>query len=149
MILTLLYLDVCALSRPFDDQHPLRIRLETEAVHLILAHVKQGRYALSVSPVHRREIAAIPDGYERTGLQTILEQYGVPAVVDIVATRQRAEDLVAVGFGVADAAHVSVAEQLGSPFISCDDKLLKKCGRYGIAVWCGNPVAYCEKEGLR
>jgi len=29
------YLDVCALSRPFDDQAFLRIRLETEAVNLI------------------------------------------------------------------------------------------------------------------
>jgi hypothetical protein len=144
-----LYLDVCALSRPFDDQHPLRIRLETDAVNLILAHVKQGRYVLLVSPVHRREIAAIPDGYERTALQTILDQYGVPTEVDGVATRQRAEDLVAVGFGVADAAHMAFAEQSGASFISCDDKLLKKCGRFGVGIWCGNPVAYCEKEGLR
>ena len=31
------YLDVCALCRPFDDQAHMRIRLETEAVQLILA----------------------------------------------------------------------------------------------------------------
>lgn len=147
--LALLYLDVCALSRPFDDQHPLRIRLETEAVHLILAQVKQGRYVLLVSPVHRREIAAISDVYERTGLQTILDQYGVPPAVDIVATKQRAEDLVMMGFGVADAAHVAFAEQSGAPFISCDDKLLKRCSRHKVTIWYGNPVAYCEKEGLR
>jgi hypothetical protein len=28
-----IYLDVCALSRPFDEQGYLRIRLETEAVN--------------------------------------------------------------------------------------------------------------------
>ena len=145
----LLYLDVCAFSRPFDDQSPLRIRLETDAVNLILAQVKQGRYALLVSPVHQREIAAIPGGYERMALQTILDQYGIPAAVDVVATRQRAEDLVASRFGVADAAHVAFAEQSGASFASCDDKLLKKCGRYGVGIWCGNPVAYCEKESLR
>ena len=38
----LVYLDVCALSRPFDDQSFLRIRLETEAVNLILSKVHKG-----------------------------------------------------------------------------------------------------------
>ena len=32
-----IYIDVCALSRPFDDQSFLRIRLETEALNLILS----------------------------------------------------------------------------------------------------------------
>jgi hypothetical protein len=38
----LVYLDVYALSRPFDDQSFLRIRLETEAVNLILSRVHKG-----------------------------------------------------------------------------------------------------------
>ena len=32
----LLYLDVCTLCRPFDDQNMMRIRLETDSYHLIL-----------------------------------------------------------------------------------------------------------------
>ena len=32
----LLYLDVCTLGRPFDDQNMMRIRLETDSYHLIL-----------------------------------------------------------------------------------------------------------------
>ena len=145
----LIYLDVCVLSRPFDDQHQMRIRLETEAVNLILSRVKQGQYALLVSPVHRREIVDIPDPYERTGLQTILEKYGVPVFVDLVATRQRSEELVAIGFGVADAAHVAFAEKSEASFVSCDDKLLKKCTGEIFDIWCGNPVAFCEQERLR
>lgn len=35
----LVYIDVCALSRPFDEQEYIRIRLETEAVNLILSPV--------------------------------------------------------------------------------------------------------------
>ena len=35
-----IYMDVCALSRPFDDQRYPRIRLETEAVNLILLKPK-------------------------------------------------------------------------------------------------------------
>jgi hypothetical protein len=38
----LIYLDVCVLCRPFDNQQYLRIRMETESVNLILANVKKG-----------------------------------------------------------------------------------------------------------
>ncbi len=40
------YLDVCVLSRPFDNQDYLRIRLETEAINLIFSKVKAGNYKL-------------------------------------------------------------------------------------------------------
>jgi predicted nucleic acid-binding protein len=54
-----------------------------------------------------------------------------------------------LGLGVADAAHVAFAEYSGAEFITCDTKLLKKCETSKIKIWCGNPVAFCEKEGLR
>jgi hypothetical protein len=49
------YLDVCALCRPFDDQSQMRIRLEADAVQLILSHVRGESLALAVSPVHELE----------------------------------------------------------------------------------------------
>ncbi len=39
----LVYLDVCALCRPFDDQTFLRIRLETDAVNLMISKIHEGR----------------------------------------------------------------------------------------------------------
>jgi len=110
----------------------------------------------------------------------ILDRLGEPIKADLAATRSRAEKLVRLGFGIADAAHVAFAEQLGAQLITCDDRLVKKClihknelprrkqrgikdhngenpspqgagyspGRK-INVWCGDPVAFCEKEGLR
>ena len=48
-----------------------------------------------------------------------------------------------VGFGVADAAHIAFAEKSGTPFISCDDRLIKKCLNYKVKIWCGNPVIFC------
>lgn len=145
----LIYLDVCTISRPFDEQHYLRIRLETEAFNLILSRVKGGDYKLLVSPVHIKEIEAIPDIFERIELQTVLEELGEPIRVNISKTRERAEELVKLGFGVADAAHVAFAEEAKAQFISCDDSLIKKCLNNKINVWCGNPVAFCEKECLR
>ncbi|MBU3967979.1 MAG: hypothetical protein KKG76_11525 [Euryarchaeota archaeon] len=143
------YLDVCALCRPFDDQDYMRIRLETEALNLILSKIKQSKYRLLVSPVHFKEIGAIEDNFERIELQTILEKLGEPVIVKKAQTRTRAEELVNLGFGVADTAHVAFAEMAGAFFISCDNKLIKKCLNHKIKVWCGNPVAFCEMEDLR
>ena len=144
-----IYLDVCALSRPFDDQSYLRIRLETEAVNLILSKARQGRYRVLVSPVHAKEIESISDPVERIELQTILAIVGQPVPADRSKANTRAEELVKLGFGIADAAHVSFAEQAEASFISTDDRLIKKCLKHKIAVWCGNPVAFCEKEEIR
>lgn len=145
----LIYLDVCTISRPFDEQRYLRIRLETEAFNLILSKAKGGDYKLLVSPAHIKEIEAIPDIFERIELQTVLKELGESIRVNISKTRKRAVELVKLGFGVADAAHVAFAEEAKAQFISCDDSLIKKCLNHKINVWCGNPVAFCEKEGLR
>jgi len=64
-------------------------------------------------------------------------------------TRKRAEQLVKLGFGIADAAHVAYAEISRADFITCDDKLIKKCHRHNIDVWCGDPIQFCVKEELR
>ncbi|MBW1793377.1 MAG: hypothetical protein JRJ38_02950 [Deltaproteobacteria bacterium] len=144
-----IYLDVCALSRPFDDQAFLRIRLETEAVNLILSTIKAGQYRLVVSPVHREEIKAISEAFERIELEARLATLGQSIKADIPAVRRRAEKLIDLNFGVADAAHVAFAEQCGAEFVSCDDALARKCSKHKIDIWCGNPVAFCEKEGLR
>jgi predicted nucleic acid-binding protein len=143
------YLDVCALSRPFDDQDEMRIRLETSAVDLILSYVRSGNLQLVVSPVHDVEIGAISYMEERRQLELMLEQIGVRPDFDLMSARQRAEALVAQGVGLADAAHLAFAEQIGADFVTCDDRLLRQCRRVGVKVWAGTPPAYCDKENLR
>ena len=67
-----IYLDVCALCRPFDDQRYVRIRLESEAVQLILETVRFKHIRLAVSPVHHKEIEDIVDPIERHNLLSLL-----------------------------------------------------------------------------
>ena len=148
-MLKFIYMDVCALSRPFDNQQFIRIRLETDAVNLILSKTKEDRFKLLVSPVHNLEIRSIKDTIERVKLETILNEIGKCPEGDYSGIRTRAEELVQVGFGVADAAHVAFAETFDAEFITCDDKLIKKCIKHKIDVWCGTPVVYCEKENLK
>ena len=105
------YLDVCVLCRPFDDQQQVRIHLETSAVELILAHVRQAELMLVVSPVQYLEIEAITVLEERKQLLLLLKQEGNQIEIDLPTARQRAELWVARGLGVADAAHLAFAEE--------------------------------------
>ncbi len=120
-----IYLDVCVLSRPYDDQSFLRIRIETEAANLILSKVDIGLFNLISSPVHLEEISSISDTFERHELLGRLERLAKTVNINVEKTKERAEELYRLNFSVADAAHVAYAEKSGAEFISCDDALLK------------------------
>lgn len=144
-----IYLDVCALNRPFDDQHQMRIRLETDAVLLILANVRTQALRLCISPVHHAEIAAAPDPARKRSVQVLLDELGMQVIVERNVARRRSQELYAQGMGVADAAHVAYAEATGCDFITVDDRLLRQCRRIGVQIWFGTPIAFCDKETLR
>ncbi len=44
-----LYLDVCCLNRPFDDQRQERVRLETEALLIVFARCTAGEWTWTSS----------------------------------------------------------------------------------------------------
>lgn len=56
-----IYFDNCCLNRPFDDQTQVRIRLEAEAVLLILSRIEYGEWAWVGSDVLIDEIEQTPD----------------------------------------------------------------------------------------
>lgn len=143
-----IYLDVCALYRPYDDQSYTRIHLETTAVQLILRAIEKGDY-LYYSPVHEEEISAISNYQERVDLFYLLKEIGRKVSPSGMNGRRRAEYLVDAGLGVADAAHIAYAEQADAIFISCDDKLIKKCNSLDVTVCTTSPVIFCDKEGIQ
>ncbi len=144
-----IYLDVCSLCRPFDDQDYIRIRLETDAINLILSKVKQGQYKLMKSQVHYIEINSINDDLERIELLEILKKYGSIMKVDFKGVQKRIEELLLYNFEIADASHIAFAEFYKAEFISCDDKLLKKSQKYINSIRCINPLTFCEMENLK
>jgi len=69
-----LYLDVCCLNRPFDDQTQPRIRLEAEAVLLILARVTAGEWIWLSSEVVDLEVARAPDLERRRRVELLIRR---------------------------------------------------------------------------
>ncbi|MFN2352282.1 MAG: hypothetical protein ABR497_10090 [Kiritimatiellia bacterium] len=143
------YLDMCAISRPYDDQSQLRVRLETDAVLLIIAAIQKGRYVLKTSPVHFAEAGAIEDKRERSDIERFFALYGQKIVCDIKYARDRAECFVSHGIGVADAAHLAFAEAGCDVIISCDDNFVRKAKKIKIGCLMMTPVEFCEEERLK
>lgn len=83
-----------------------------------MEHIRQSSRQLIVSSVHDAEIEAITDREERKQLVLLLKQLGTRLDFDLPAARQRAEQLVQQGLGVADAAHLAFAEQAQANFVT-------------------------------
>ena len=61
--------------------------METDAVQLILAHLREGEIQLIISPVHRVEISAIANTEERIQLETLLEHLATSVDFDLTQGR--------------------------------------------------------------
>ena len=143
-----IYLDVCCLNRPFDTQAQDRLRLEAEAVLLILKHCEAGEWQWVTSAVVSHEIEAVPNQERRSRLQQILKgaRLFVPLNDTMVA---RGEELQGLGLKAYDALHVACAEQAHvDVFLTTDDRLCRVATRHAarLTVRVENPLAWLQEE---
>ena len=146
-----IYLDACCLNRPFDDQRQARIRLEAEAVLIILQRLTAGGWSWVVSAVPNFEIGQIADRERRRRVRAMVAsaKKWVRLEPDDVA---RAEQLEGLGFGDFDAQHLACAERSGvDVFLTTDDRLLRAATRHAseLGVRVANPVTWLSEESSR
>lgn len=128
-----IYMDVCCLKRPFDDQSQPRIHLESEAVLSVLGappdvveFVRAGAHDLENDQNSLPERAS----YVRRWLN------GLPsAQLNDAELVTRTSALTALGFKNFDAFHLASAELSGAEvFSTCDDRLLATARRHAAAL---------------
>ena len=95
------YLDVSCLNRPFDDQRQTRIRLESEAVTLILDRIDAGIWRLLSSEIVQIEVAAMKDRERRGRVQALFAESDDTITLTEEVFR-RAAKLVKLGFKADD-----------------------------------------------
>jgi predicted nucleic acid-binding protein len=123
---TIVYLDICALKRPFDDARSDRIRREAEAVARIFEKVEHGTFQLVVSPAHRFENNRNPREDRRLATDLWLQKAD-RSVDTTPEVEERARQLTSLGFGALDALHLALAEKAEARwFVTTDDQLLRK-----------------------
>jgi predicted nucleic acid-binding protein len=142
-----IYLDVCCLNRPFDDQTQQRIRLETEAILLILNECQIGAWRLVTSNALDVEIGLTPNPNRLRQVQDLLSAATVK-IQTSDALEQRIVGLTQLGFTFYDAAHIASAERSQSDvFLTTDDRLIRKSIQLTdrLKVNVENPVQWLAK----
>lgn len=120
------YMDVCCLNRPYDDQTQDRVHLEAEAVLVILTRCRLGTLNLVGSKVVDYEVSKTSDEDRRKKVSGLCKVISEKVELDR-EVRYRAFELEGLGFKAVDALHISCAERAKvDAFLTTDDKLLKK-----------------------
>lgn len=142
-----IYLDVCCLNRPFDDQTQARIHLEAEAVLMILAQCETGDWEWISSEVIELEINQTPDPDRRRRVQ-LLASHAHRSVAVGKSEIKRAQQFEAWGISAFDALHLACAESgEADVFLTTDDKLLRKSAVHAkqLHVRVENPLQWLKE----
>ena len=142
-----LYLDMCALKRPFDDQTQERVAAEAFAVVTLLDRIERGVDQSIWSTALTLENDADPDAEVRMEVAKFADR----AAASLRLTTQieaRINELTAAGLRPLDAAHVAFAEaEACDVLITCDDRLLRQAARVGCLIRVMNPLEYMREVG--
>jgi len=137
-----IYLDVCCLCRPFDDQTSHRIRVETEAVIAILKRCMTD-WELVGSEVIAYEISGIADEEQMKNVESLLQFTHKQVIIDnqIIS---RARTIHEMRIDTFDALHLACAERSGAVFLTTDDVLINNIKKNAdkITVGVKNPVEW-------
>lgn len=124
-----LYLDMCCLKRPFDDQSDARIHMEALAVEVILHLCREGRHELVTSDALHFENSRNPNAERKefAAASLALSSHDLP---HSVAVEAQAALWQKAGATLLDALHLASAELAGAEvFATCDDVLLRRAAR--------------------
>jgi predicted nucleic acid-binding protein len=142
-----IYMDNCCLNRPFDDQGEDRVRLEAEAVTIILRHIRSGEWIWVGSDTLLIESEDGADE-ERKMQVGALRMFQHRRVLFDGSDIRRAAEIHALGFGVFDSYHVAAAEKgRCDVLLTTDDRFLAKAAknRHQLRVSVRNPVGWLNE----
>lgn len=142
------YLDVCCLNRPFDDQSQNRVRLEAEAVLSILEMAEARKLTLIGSDIIDDELSQMPHRERREKVGLLLSAATKHASLT-AAVERRATELHKWNITALDALHLASAEAARADyFLTTDDYLVRRAQRHAgeLKVKVENPARWIIQE---
>lgn len=128
-----IYLDICCLKRPFDDQTQERIRLESEAVLTILG-APPDKVQFIRARAHTLENSLNPVAWRAARVEAWIARQPILELPEEGLTA-RIHDLIGLGFKPFDALHLASAE-LGKAdaLLTVDDRFLASARKHSSAL---------------
>lgn len=120
------YLDTCALQRPFDDATHLRIKVEADAITELISAFEKGDVTFVGSDILNYEIAQIPDLRRRESIERLLRLCdSFVALTEEIEVQ--ASNFEKSGIGAFDAFHLASAfAENVDYFCTTDDRFRRK-----------------------
>ena len=137
-----IYLDVCCLCRPFDDQKMNRIHPEAEAIREILMRCARD-WTLVTSDAASFEISCIPDRTRMKKARNLMDLAKKRVAITKTVSR-RYPIFTEPGSDPADALHLACAESAGAVLLTTDDAIIKIIKRHAhqISIEVKKPVEW-------
>jgi hypothetical protein len=137
-----IYMDVCCLSRPFDDLSQGRVYLEAEAVLSILSRCESGEWILLSSGAIDFEISQIPDVTIQDKVNSL---YSVSTEHHYItnSTIDRAKGFHSYNVSYFDSLHMAIAENASvDAMLTTDDRLIRRAKITDLHIRVSNPVTW-------
>lgn len=137
-----IYMDVCCLNRPFDNQSQDRIYLEAEAILAILSHCHSGEWMLTSSDIIDYELSRLTNSAK---LQKVRGIYLVAGEKISVTSEVRtlANSFQQNGLKLMDSLHLALCEAHSvDVLLTTDDNFIKCAARFKINTPVTNPVVW-------
>lgn len=139
-----IYMDVCCLNRPFDNQKQDRIHLEAEAVLSILSRCQDGTWSLAASDIIELELSKSTD-IEK--LEKVRALYSLANQGNRFTVTERVKERAVIfqqhGMKLFDSLHLALAEvNRQDAFLTTDDGFLNAANKSGPDIVVANPVPW-------
>ncbi len=144
-----IYLDTCCLNRPFDDQKQYQIRLESEAIIIILLNLYSGKWEWIGSEIIDLEINKTPN-VERKYRLKLLSAYINKRILIQHKDLERVKNLQKLGFHLFDALHIACAESAKADILLTTDKKFLSISHRNpgkLSVMVQNPLTWLMEVG--
>ncbi|ABI67490.1 hypothetical protein [Syntrophomonas wolfei] len=138
-----IYMDVCCYNRPFDDQNQDRIRLEAEAVMVILFNCQKGEWNLVSSDIVDIELRKTQNPIKKQKA-SLLASIADSRVYLNEGIELKSNEYQRLGIDLFDSLHIACAEESRADImLSTDDVLIKRAQKSKIIkVRIENPVKW-------
>ena len=138
-----IYMDVCCLNRPFDDQSQDKVRLETEAIVSILKRcIFDRKWKLIGSEIISIEISKCRDTLKKHKVSFIHDSADVKVKYN-AEIKSRAAEFRNYNIKLFDSLHLAAAEYANVDiFLTTDAQLIKAAARAAVKIRAENPLVY-------
>ncbi|MDR2771434.1 MAG: PIN domain-containing protein [Clostridiales Family XIII bacterium] len=137
-----IYMDVCSLNRPFDDQEQDRIYLETEAILAILSRCRKGEWTLTTSDAVDYELSRLTNIAKLEKIRSLCLTAN-EKIISTEETKTLARKYQAQGVKLMDSYHLALCETHGrDALLTTDDGFIRAAAKTELHTRVINPVLW-------